>query len=115
MDGAVGWQRFRWVTWPLMLPLLAPALFVRGIFAFNQFYLFYTMRVDPPTITLATASYYLFAPTGNFGGQFAVSAAINIFTVLVLLGLCLLYTSDAADERSSVDLGGRRIITQKQI
>ena len=26
---------------------------------------------------------------------------------------CLLYTSDAADERSSVDLGGRRIIKQK--
>src|SRR5678810_674769 len=25
-------------------------------------------------------------------------------------GVCLLYTSDAADERSSVDLGGRRII-----
>ena len=24
--------------------------------------------------------------------------------------ICLLYTSDAADERSSVDLGGRRII-----
>ena len=28
---------------------------------------------------------------------------------------CLLYTSDAADERSSVDLGGRRIIKKKQI
>ena len=27
---------------------------------------------------------------------------------------CLLYTSDAADERSSVDLGGRRIIKKKQ-
>ena len=27
--------------------------------------------------------------------------------------LCLLYTSDAADERSSVDLGGRRIIKKK--
>ena len=26
---------------------------------------------------------------------------------------CLLYTSDAADERSSVDLGGRRIIKTK--
>ena len=26
---------------------------------------------------------------------------------------CLLYTSDAADERSSVDLGGRRIIKNK--
>mgnify|MGYP003381640725 CR=1 FL=1 len=27
---------------------------------------------------------------------------------------CLLYTSDAADERSSVDLGGRRIIQKKK-
>ena len=28
---------------------------------------------------------------------------------------CLLYTSDAADERSSVDLGGRRIIKKKKM
>ena len=28
---------------------------------------------------------------------------------------CLLYTSDAADERSSVDLGGRRIIKKNKI
>ena len=27
---------------------------------------------------------------------------------------CLLYTSDADDERSSVDLGGRRIIKKKK-
>ena len=31
----------------------------------------------------------------------------------LLHGICLLYTSDAADERSSVDLGGRRIIKKK--
>ena len=31
------------------------------------------------------------------------------------LCLCLLYTSDAADERSSVDLGGRRIIKKQNI
>src|SRR5678816_4786894 len=31
-----------------------------------------------------------------------------------LLNTCLLYTSDAADERSSVDLGGRRIIKKKK-
>mgnify|MGYP003381683801 CR=1 FL=1 len=31
----------------------------------------------------------------------------------VLIQCCLLYTSDAADERSSVDLGGRRIIKKK--
>ena len=30
-----------------------------------------------------------------------------------LSSVCLLYTSDAADERSSVDLGGRRIIKKK--
>ena len=32
----------------------------------------------------------------------------------MLTYLCLLYTSDAADERSSVDLGGRRIIKKKK-
>src|SRR5678810_887791 len=42
---------------------------------------------SPPGITVLTAS-----------------AVINEFRA------CLLYTSDAADERSSVDLGGRRII-----
>mgnify|MGYP003381676023 CR=1 FL=1 len=35
---------------------------------------------------------------------------VGIFTSF---GSCLLYTSDAADERSSVDLGGRRIIKKK--
>ena len=32
----------------------------------------------------------------------------------MLIYSCLLYTSDAADERSSVDLGGRRIIKKKK-
>eukprot|EP00656_Telonema_subtile_P011738 TRINITY_DN15837_c0_g1_i3.p1 TRINITY_DN15837_c0_g1~~TRINITY_DN15837_c0_g1_i3.p1 ORF type:complete len:160 (+),score=8.19 TRINITY_DN15837_c0_g1_i3:43-522(+) len=33
----------------------------------------------------------------------------------LLLYTCLLYTSDAADEEDSVDLGGRRIIKKKKI
>ncbi len=89
MDGADGWRLFRLVTWPLLLPLVAPALIIRAIFAFNQFYLFYTMRTNPPLMTFATASYFLFSPSGNFGGQFAVSAALNIFTVIVLVVLIL--------------------------
>ena len=36
------------------------------------------------------------------------SLALIVFSIA-----CLLYTSDAADERSSVDLGGRRIIKKK--
>src|SRR5678816_58286 len=35
-------------------------------------------------------------------------------TVFAQNNNCLLYTSDAADERSSVDLGGRRIIKKKK-
>ena len=33
---------------------------------------------------------------------------------IAVIVICLLYTSDAADERSSVDLGGRRIIKKKK-
>ena len=39
----------------------------------------------------------------------------DLDTSLIKIGSsCLLYTSDAADERSSVDLGGRRIIKKKK-
>src|SRR5678810_625326 len=34
--------------------------------------------------------------------------------MIAVNNVCLLYTSDAADERSSVDLGGRRIIKKKK-
>ena len=40
---------------------------------------------------------------------------ILCYVSFILLHCCLLYTSDAADERSSVDLGGRRIIKKKKI
>ena len=39
--------------------------------------------------------------------------ADNPETRYAVFRACLLYTSDAADERSSVDLGGRRIIKKK--
>ena len=39
---------------------------------------------------------------------------ISDFMEITPFELCLLYTSDAADERSSVDLGGRRIIKKKK-
>ncbi|MBM3144866.1 MAG: sugar ABC transporter permease [Chloroflexi bacterium] len=83
IDGASRWMQFRHVTWPLLWPLLMPAVLIRAIFAFNQFYLFYAMQTNFPTLTFATLSYYVFSPT--FGGQFAISAAINLFTVVVLV------------------------------
>ena len=91
IDGATPLQTFRFVTWPLLLPLLVPAVMVRGIFSFNQFYLFQTFYFRDST--LATLSYNIFNPTGGFGaqGQFAVSAAINIITVVILMILVLMF------------------------
>ena len=45
-----------------------------------------------------------------------VTVLLSAAAVLVMSQdyICLLYTSDAADERSSVDLGGRRIIKKKK-
>ena len=42
------------------------------------------------------------------------TASLELKRDVELLFACLLYTSDAADERSSVDLGGRRIIKKKK-
>ena len=41
------------------------------------------------------------------------SSLVEILNIY-MSNCCLLYTSDAADERSSVDLGGRRIIKKKK-
>ena len=49
----------------------------------------------------------------NEASRFAPIRAPGVPTDQKVRG-CLLYTSDAADERSSVDLGGRRIIKKKK-
>ena len=50
---------------------------------------------------------------GRKGNVGSILWLFNDFTQLTQFIFCLLYTSDAADERSSVDLGGRRIIKKK--
>src|SRR5664279_4364182 len=42
------------------------------------------------------------------GQVFCKSAKAAFFCILTQVYFCLLYTSDAADEEDSVDLGGRR-------
>ena len=51
-------------------------------------------------------------PDGQPGAE--DQGAIVMRATYQLFMVCLLYTSDAADERSSVDLGGRRIIKKKK-
>eukprot|EP00658_Telonema_sp_P-2_P084874 TRINITY_DN9544_c0_g1_i2.p1 TRINITY_DN9544_c0_g1~~TRINITY_DN9544_c0_g1_i2.p1 ORF type:complete len:174 (+),score=35.34 TRINITY_DN9544_c0_g1_i2:248-769(+) len=63
--------------------------------------------------------------TSNYVGHQGFQAILNfieylprlkilIFDDMGLDNTCLLYTSDAADEEDSVDLGGRRIIKKKK-
>jgi ABC-type sugar transport system permease subunit len=87
IDGAGVWSRFRQITWPLLLPLLAPAIIIKAILAFNQFYLFYALNPPFPLATLSLISFYVL----DEGGQYALSAVINIFTVLVLIVMILLF------------------------
>ena len=49
----------------------------------------------------------------NEGGALVDGGRAGAGCRIGLCARCLLYTSDAADERSSVDLGGRRIIKKK--
>src|SRR5678815_5916607 len=56
-------------------------------------------------LTLATTAP---TPLANRGEMYMLLAYTELFFGEAWCSGCLLYTSDAADERSSVDLGGRR-------
>ena len=52
----------------------------------------------------------------NIGGPHGFMRwGLYIFMFIAFFYLCLLYTSDAADDLLCVDLGGRRIIKKKTI
>ena len=53
--------------------------------------------------------------TGEVVANFGQATVYIVFDGIIITALsCLLYTSDAADEEDSVDLGGRRIIKKKK-
>jgi ABC-type sugar transport system permease subunit len=96
IDGAGSWGTFRHIIWPLLVPLIVPAIIIRGIFAFNQFYLF--QMFGHSTATLAVFSYNLFNPAGSLftngqpmNAQFSLSAALNILTLLILIGFVAIF------------------------
>lgn len=91
IDGAGTWQTFRYITWPLLQPLVLPALLVRAIFAFNQFYLFqmfipYYFQTSNNMITLSSISYYVLFQNS----EFSFSATINIISLILLSVFVLL-------------------------
>ena len=85
-------------------------------------YLGYFIKYPQLSESWSTFSLYIpivgnIFPFAEFGAKAVAILCILFLTAInyagVIFGGCLLYTSDAADERSSVDLGGRRIIKKK--
>src|SRR5674536_307599 len=56
----------------------------------------------------------IFSPESPLNNLASYDILIDAILGTGLIGACLLYTSDAADEEDSVDLGGRRIIKKKK-
>src|SRR5665811_720907 len=57
---------------------------------------------------------YLAAMSGALGQRYGTYTSPHIFRFNERINICLLYTSDAADDLTRVDLGGRRIIEKKK-
>ncbi len=78
-----------------------------------------SLRVAGEVLVLRPTFAALVAAEQELGSLFAlveraVGGRLALAELVALFWHCLLYTSDAADESSRVDLGGRRIIKKKR-
>src|SRR5260221_12274245 len=86
IDGARAWQRFRHVTWPLLLPVTLVIVLFSVIQTFADFQLVYVLTGGGPanaTHLFATYAYQIGVGTGLLSEGAAVSLAI--FPVLLLV------------------------------
>ncbi|GIJ10869.1 carbohydrate ABC transporter permease [Micromonospora andamanensis] len=84
LDGAGGWQRFRWITWPLLRPVSAITLLLGLVYTLKVFDLIWIMTRGGPTdssTTLATWSYRL--GFGNLLPEFGSGAAVGNLLILL--------------------------------
>ena len=86
VDGAIAWQRFRHVTWPLIRPALLIALLFRTIDAFRVFDLAFVMTQGGPadaTNVLQLYGYKKMFVEGWMGYGSAVSVCIFIIVLAI--------------------------------
>lgn len=84
LDGATRWQNFRYVTYPLLTPIIAVVMTFSVLFTFTDFQLIWAMTRGGPvnaTHLMATLSYQ----RGILGGNLGEGAAIAIAMVPFLL------------------------------
>ncbi len=84
LDGSTAWQRFRYITFPLLLPILAIVMTFSIIFTFTDFQLVYAITRGGPvnsTHLLATLAFQ----RGISGGQLGEGAAIAVSMIPFLV------------------------------
>ena len=88
IDGARAWQRFRHVTWPLLLPVTLVIVLFSVIQTFADFQLVYVLTGGGPanaTQLFATYAYQLGIGTGLLSQGAAISLAIFPILLLVVI------------------------------
>jgi multiple sugar transport system permease protein len=84
LDGANAWQRFRHVTLPMLMPILAVVLTFSVLFTFTDFQLIYAITRGGPlnaTHLMATLAFQRAIPGGDLGQGAAISTAMIPFLI----------------------------------
>jgi multiple sugar transport system permease protein len=88
LDGATPWQRFRFVTLPLLTPIIAVVMTFSVLFTFTDFQLIYVLTRGGPlnsTHLMATLSFQRAIPGGSLGEGAAVATAMIPFLLAAIL------------------------------
>jgi multiple sugar transport system permease protein len=84
IDGATPLQRFRYITLPLMKPVIVVALLLRVIFGFRTFDLVYILTRGGPGVSTDVMSYYIYRRT-FMGLSVSESSAASYILLLVTM------------------------------
>ena len=90
LDGASGWQKFRRITVPLLMPILSVALTLSVLFTFSDFQLVYAITRGGPfnsTHLMATLAFQRAIPGAQLGEGAAIAVAMIPFLIVATL-LC---------------------------
>ena len=88
LDGATPWQRFRRITVPLLMPILAVVLTLSVLFTFSDFQLVYAITRGGPfntTHLMATLAFQRAIPGTQLGEGAAIAVAMIPFLIAATL------------------------------
>jgi multiple sugar transport system permease protein len=88
LDGATSWQRFRFITYPLLTPIIAVVMTFSVLFTFTDFQLIWAMTRGGPvnaTHLMATLSYQRAIIGGTLGEGAAISNAMIPFLLAAIM------------------------------